>query len=743
MSVRKILAIIRRDFQHVRHNTIALLVCMGLIVIPSLYAWFNIAGGWDPYGNTRDIKVALANCDEGVKGSILPFQVNAGQRVVDALAGSEKIGYVVTSEEDALAGVRSGEYYAAVVIPKNFSTNLLSVLSKDPSHPQLDYYVNEKRNAIASIVTGKASGSVQTMVNTGFSEAVASVAADLFNEVSSVLDDDGVMEASAGLVGALNNSLGYIQRSADDIKAYASAVVSIRSVVDSSANLFGDSSASISAADMLHESADGVRKFDEAAQTAKNGASSAIDRGSGAVDEVKVAIDNAFATADGEVDKIVDGLSQARDAAQARVDSLNGFIGTLEGLNGDVVNLENSLAGDSGDLGVAFTVENDISDLISRTANARDYMNDLIATCGRTIDDLQSSKISASDARARLQEMSDRAAAGVESARQGYEDKLSGSLNDIAGVIDGAAEKASGISDSIKGEADKVKPVMNDASKGLKSLEDSLNEASKKLSDASGKLKGLHDQISQASSSGDVNLVRSILGGDAESLISFISAPAQLERHAFFPVENNGSAMTPYYTTMALWVGGTLLGLLTYVAISKKTEEETGAKPHHAYFGRLAFFLAIGFLQSTMILLGDLFFLRVQCENPILFLLTGWLASTVFINIIYSLATSFGDAGKAVAVFIMVVQVAGSGGTFPVEMLPKPFQIAYPFLPFVHSETAMRAAMFGVYGNEWIRAMGILAAFLVPALLLGLVLSRPFAPINEWIEEKLEETKLM
>lgn len=153
----KILAILRHDINHVRGNAIALLVIMGLAIMPSFYAWFNIAGGWDPYGNSGQIKVALANSDEGVEGGIVPFHVNVGERVVTSLTGSKKIGYVVTSEDDAIEGVRSGKYYAAVVIPKDFSSDLLSVLTKSPKHPQLEYYVNEKRNAIASIVTGKAS----------------------------------------------------------------------------------------------------------------------------------------------------------------------------------------------------------------------------------------------------------------------------------------------------------------------------------------------------------------------------------------------------------------------------------------------------------------------------------------------------------------------------------------------------------------------------------------------------------
>ena len=137
--MRKILAILWRDIQHVRSNAIALLVIMGLAIMPSFYAWFNIAGGWDPYGNSGQVKVALANSDEGFEGSIMPFHVNVGERVVTSLTGSTKIGYVVTDEDDAIDGVRSGKYYAALVIPKDFSANLLSVMTKNPTHPQLDF----------------------------------------------------------------------------------------------------------------------------------------------------------------------------------------------------------------------------------------------------------------------------------------------------------------------------------------------------------------------------------------------------------------------------------------------------------------------------------------------------------------------------------------------------------------------------------------------------------------------------
>ena len=739
----RILAIIRRDFMHVRGNAIALLVCMGLIVIPSFYAWFNIAGGWDPYGNTSQVKVALANSDEGVRGSIIPFNVNVGERVVNSLAGSTKVGYVVTSENDAVDGVRAGKYYAAVVIPKNFSSNLLSVLTKNPAHPQLEYYVNEKRNAIASIVTGKVSGSVQNMIDEGFTEAVTEAATDLFAEVSLFADDDSALAMGASLGNVLDRTLESLRGSASNIQAYVGVVASLRSVTDSSSALFGNDSAALSASDALSQTADGVREFDGAVDLAKDGVSKAVDRGSSSVKDVEDAIEGAFDMADGEVDKLVGALQKANEIAVDRRDKLREFLDVLNDLNGQLVDLKQELDVGSVDIEVVYTLDNDISDLISRTSNAISYMDDLIATVEKSIDDIQTSKTDAQSAREEIDAMVTKARAAVDAARGSYQNNFSVSLDDVAGVIDDAASRADEISGSLAGKVEKVRSLIGDASTGLQNLENTLSDAATKLTDAADKLENVREKLSQAMSSGDVQLIRTIMGSDASSLVSFISAPVELDREPIFPVQNNGSAMTPYYTTMALWVGGTLMGVLMYVGLSKRALAETGARPRHAYFGRLAFFLAIGACQSTLLILGDLYFLGVQCVNPPLFFLTCWLASTVFINIIYSLATSFGDVGKAIAVFIMVLQVAGSGGTFPVEMLPKLFQLAYPFLPFVPSENAMRAAMFGVNGNDWLMEMGLLAAFIVPALLLGLLLSKPFVPVNEWIEEKMEQTKLM
>ena len=217
----------------------------------------------------------------------------------------------------------------------------------------------------------------------------------------------------------------------------------------------------------------------------------------------------------------------------------------------------------------------------------------------------------------------------------------------------------------------------------------------------------------------------------------------RVERTAIFPVENNGSAMTPFYTTLSIWIGGVVLAALIRVRPSEQALKETGCTATEAYLGRLALFAGTGLLQTTLICAGDILYLEVQCAHPVLFLLAGWIASFVFVNIIYALTASFGDVGKAIAVVLMVLQVAGSGGTFPQQMLPAGFQLIYSWLPFVHAENAMRAAMFGIWNADFWIELGLLAAYLVPALLLGLVLRRPVMRLTAWMEDELEATQVM
>ena len=209
-----ILRIARDDAGRIRHNVIALIIILGLAIVPSMYAWFNIAASWDPYGNTSELKVALANTDKGYQGELLPLELNVGDKIESALRENTDMDWVFTSEDDAVEGTRSGKYYAAFVITPDFSADMMSLLSAEGTNPVIRYYTNEKENAISPKVTDKVAGALQQKIDETFVQTASEVIINTFETLSSYLDD-GVAESFLDdLYGRLKTVEGSLTSSA-------------------------------------------------------------------------------------------------------------------------------------------------------------------------------------------------------------------------------------------------------------------------------------------------------------------------------------------------------------------------------------------------------------------------------------------------------------------------------------------------------------------------------------------------
>jgi putative membrane protein len=274
-----------------------------------------------------------------------------------------------------------------------------------------------------------------------------------------------------------------------------------------------------------------------------------------------------------------------------------------------------------------------------------------------------------------------------------------------------------------------------------------LRDAAAELREASGDMDAWFARVENAADAQELGDLRTLLSQDAELLASLWASPVRVDTHLVYEMENYGSAMAPFYTTLSIWVGGIILVAMIKVEVSdeqiSRLRQYGKVRTTEQYFGRSILFLVLGLIQTTIICLGDLLFLGIQCPHPFLFLLAGWVSSIIYVLLIYTMTISFGDVGKAAAVSLLVIQVAGSGGTFPIELAPAVFQKLYPLLPFVHTMNAMRECIAGMYQNTYWREIGTLLLYLIPILLLGLVLRRPVIRLNQFFEEKLEEVKFM
>lgn len=740
----KIWQLMRRDARHLRSSVIAVVVFAGIVAVPSFYAWFNIAGSWDPYGNTRDVRVAVANEDEGFEGTFAPVRVNMGERVVARLCESRSIGYEPTSADEAIEGVRAGRYYAAVVIPADFSRDMMSVFSADPVRAEVRFYQNEKENAIASIVTDKAASAVRRDIEEGFAEAVTNVGTSALQELAGSLDDDALTALAERLEGGVSAAADGLAAAAGDARGFSALLASTQGLLGSGAGTVDAAlSPALDAGGALRDAASGLGDAGTAVDDAMTSVAGALQEAGSGLDGVGSAIDDAFGVAGAQTSRVREGLVAARDAVDAQVALLERLADALDEQDGLTKQFQGTLAAGSAEAERVESVRVSVEGLHERVGQALDELRELSAGLGGAIGDLDAGTSDAQAAREKLAGLVEDARAAISDAGGSYDEDVRGALGTLAEQVEGAAARADEVQGSLAGTLVSVRDTSAAAADTLGGAVGSLDEMAGELDGAAERLAGLRDQLRGALDSGDANQVRAVLSAGPTELARFVASPVAVERTAIFPVENNGSAMAPFYTTLAIWIGGVVLAALVRVTPSGSALEETGCSVGQAYLGRLVLFCAVGVAQAALICGGDLVYLGVQCEHPWLMLLACVASSIVYVNVIFSLTAAFGDVGKAAAVVLMVIQVAGSGGTFPREMLPEAFQAVYGWLPFVHSEAALRAAMFGIWDGDFWRELCVLLAYLVPALVLGLVVRRPLVRAGAWFERRLEATRLM
>lgn len=547
--MKNIWKIARNDFRNISTNVVAIVLVIGLCVLPSLYAWFNILSNWDPYleDATSNLKIAVFSKDTGITVGRLKLCI--GSSITESLGENTTIGWVFPKDErTAINGVYNGSYYAALVIPENFTKSISGIAEGNLDGGTISYYENEKKNAIATKITSKAKNAVETQVNR-----------TVFSTITEIITKIG----------------------------------------DSLKNIEEQSSIRTTAAEKLES------------------------------------IEN-------EIKHYIASLNAADYAAESTKDS----VATLGKLSKKMVS----------------DLQQDLSLLSSGTFK---------------LTGLQTASIRLAD----------------------YAEVLETGGNSLAQSI-----------------------------KLLKELQKTVRQT--KL------------EIIGTEDSEQLQSILSVLKNQPEAISGYFSSPVDLKTVPVYKTKNYGSAMAPFYSVLAIWVGSLILVAIIHTKVHP-FEKEKPFKVYEEFFGRYTIFFLIGQIQTLICVLGNLFFLEIQCQHPFLFWFASAVSSFVFTLLIYALVFVFGNVGEALAVVIMVIQVTGTGGTFPKEVLPAIYQNVYQFLPFPYCMTALRECVAGMYKNDYWTALGKLILFAVGALAAGLLLKKPFIGINERIEKSKEKSDLM
>lgn len=693
------------DVKRLRSNVVAIVIIMGLSIIPALYAWFNIMSNWDPYGTsaTSQMKVAVCSQDSGVE--IGSLSLNVGDEVITGLKENTTIGWVFTaSKDEALEGVNSGDYYAALIVPESFTTDFISFLGGDPKNPTIAYYENSKKNAIATKITGKAKTAVQEQVNQKVISTLTEVltesgkifaendengvdivasTADQLDELDSslqtyvnILNTFSLVTASASDLAEsaqslLINTQGIFDSGQDSVSNMQSSVLSGAQTADTVSSLIGISLDSVEQdltllSDQMDtltvgDSFDSIRNQVDTAKTMSKSTISVLKDIFGETDQYVSAVDKSFK-------QLNTDLTAFKKDANVTAQSLKHLKRTIKA---DIKDCKNSIRKIRNTY--QYQVQPDVSRSVLRMEQA------LIQT-GKMLNNIESSF------------------GTIDRALESYQTTLDSGTDDITATKD-----------------------------YIVSLQSDIRKLSKSLRALSG------DE--------QYNEMMDLLKNDPTLMASFMASPVSMETKAVYPIETYGSAMAPFYTVLAIWVGALILVALIHVKVAPV--ENLKVRPWQAYFGRYITFFLIGQAQTAITVLGDLFYVDIQCPHPFLFWLASAASSFVFTLLIYSLTVAMGNVGEAVAVIVMVIQVAGAGGTFPIEVLPEVYQMIYKFLPFTYCMNALRECVGGLYKNDYwmdLRALGI---YILISLFIGLVVAVPLRRLNKVIERSKEKSKVM
>ncbi len=726
--MKNIWKIFQRDMMRIRKNVIALVVIVGISVVPCLYAWFNIAASWDPYSNTGNLKVAVASVDEGYEGSLIPLEINIGDQVLSALRENTQMEWVFTTKEKATSGVKSGKYYAAIVIPEDFSDKMMSVFSENVEKPEITYYSNAKENAIAPKVTDKGASAVQRQVNQVFIETISNTTLTVLQAVSNMTEASGAETIVSNLNMNLTRIAGDLSASAGLLQSFSDMTVSAQSLLDSTTEFMQSAQTqSQESKETFQESKESFSDINSAMDAATDNVKTALNATQSVYDEMDQTITKAFETQSQDTEAVASTLDTLAARVQKIIDSYQSVRDAVAAISDSHPELSTAVDAVVSRMDTSIKAQQELHDKLQNTAQSlRDTTTD-IATAKKELQDLFATN---------GKEITD--------ATNAYNTSMENSLNKLTDALSSSKTKISGLLSQLEKSTDGIYSLTDAADSDLTQIQSVLADSGKLLTDAADKIAGTTAKLDEMEESGDFSELESIISGDRDSISSFLAAPVSLKTHKVYEIANYGSSMAPFYSVLSIWIGGIVLVAMLKVNVSEKcTEGLENVKLYQVYFGRFITFLIVGLFQSTLIALGDLLYLGIQCEHPFLFLLACWFSSIVFVNIIYTLTVSLGDIGKAVSVILLVVQVAGTGGTFPIEVAPKFFRVVYPLLPFTHSMAALRETVGGMYGmNYWID-LGKLAIFLVISLIVGLVLRKPIIKMNDAFTEKLEETKLM
>lgn len=719
--MKKIFKIFKRDLKNIIKNPAAIIIVIGLFFIPSLYAWVNIKACWNPYVNTGALPVAVVNEDTGTKFN--GKNINVGNEIVEELKKNKDIGWQFVGDWQGNYGLNEGKYYALIEIPQNFSSDLTSLLSSNPIKPNIIYKANEKANAIATKITQVAENKLTEEIKSNFINTVNEEAFKYLNkfgdniknnkpqilELKDTLNqaENNISKISNELsssVKQINSTKGNLNNLKNDLPAITNSINNLQSMVTGSKELVLNTKYSI------QNLGNGLKNDLSQIQMTQNKYNELLNNIS------TVTKDNLDKE---KINKTIKDMNSILDSINTSIDSAKAV---LIKLNEQMHN--NSIQGQIDKLASLQSVIVQEKEQLSILKSLID--NNKFAEKGQNVIN-------------KLIELNNNFSSKTTNASNNLYSNIIPSLSAFADTFAQGGDSANNVLEASK----IVVPQLNGlANLGILSgdvASSQIKDVNKKVEDFSKKINKLQDETKNITSK-NIDSAIELLSKNPETIASFMSSPINVKTVEVYNTGIFGVALTPFYTVLGIWVGILLMAALL---TTECDEFEDGEKLSflQKHFGKMLLFLFIGVVQTLIVITGNIHILGINPENTGLLFAMALLSCIVFTIIIFTLVSLFGNIGKAIAVVIMVFQIAGAGGIYPIQTNPEIFRMLEPLWPFTYAIDGFREAIAGPVWSSTMKDIKMLCIFGIVFLILG-IFKKSLNKIRIFMEKKFEEAEL-
>ena len=716
--MKNIWRIFSRDMKNVSRNGVAAFLIGGLMLLPSLYAWFNIEASWDPYSKTDKLPVGIVNEDDGA--NIRDQEINIGKNLVTELKKNDDMNWQFVDKEKAMDRVEYGEYFAVIIIPEDFSSKLATVIEDQPEKASLEYYVNEKINAIAPKITESGAGGIVDKITSSFISTVNGTIFELFNELGIEIEKDlpdikrfedyvfSVEEKLPEIGDVLNESLSDAKSAQGIIDKAQRGIPDAKRMTNQGLDTIDQTTAFLKKAeDRLNEVAPGIQKDLENVQEMAAKVNEFVQQ----IQTSKIDLSGAAT--------INNGITERLTTSIQTIDTIESSLKSLQNNEGNQ---------NQEQINQALTQLDMVKKELQTVQQEGQKINDFLITKQQNVDNVING----------IQDRAVKTKTEIDAFLKEYKQTIEPAVLDEVATAKGTLSEARSILQDIQSTIPEVQRILSNTEGNIDKGTETLQNVLRQYPYVKDKINQLAARIRDIQGKTDINEIIKLLQNDPQLEKSFFEEPVVLNKNSLFPIENYGAAMTPFYTVLAIWVGALLL--ISLLATEVLGEHEF-SEPQ-IYFGKLLTFLSIGLVQAMIVTVGDIYLLGVHIAEPFWFILFGLFISFIFMIVVYTLVSVFGNIGKAMAIVLLVLQIAGAGGTYPVALLPTFFQIIHPFLPFSYAIDLMREAVGGIIWDRVYRDILFLGLFGAIALVFGAFLKGPLSERTKAFMRKSKESGL-